>query len=211
MGRKIAIVFLSLIGMLGMLVAVPGVLWVINFGDLLAEQGCSFGSMSSVDYRHLLSGANAQRWTVWPGLSNGVFLPSDSDDVNNQLLAHIQELAGSTQSANRQLAAAHAIMRSIGAEYVQFQEVPEMHRNGARSRVYFTYFLPQIRFAPACLLCLVWWHTTIDIIFSHELATDRYELQSVNVLHAQLKYDPDKTRARNVAWEKCPELPTSIR
>ena len=69
-----------------------------------------------------------------------------------------------------------------------------MRRDRTGSRVYFTYYLPQVRFAPACVLCLIWWYTTIDVIFSHDLATDRYELQAVNVLHAGLKGStPTKT------------------
>jgi hypothetical protein len=85
-----------------------------------------------------------------------------------------------------------------------------MRGDRAGSRVYFTYYLPQVRFAPACVLCLVWWYTTIDVIFSHELATDRYELQAVNVLHAGLKGSPDKNIARNVPWGSCPEFRRSF-
>jgi len=90
----------------------------------------------------------------------------------------------------------------MGAEYVQTQGLSYMRRD----RVDFTYYLPEVRFAPACVLCLVWWYTTIDVIFSYELATDRYELQAVNIMHAGLKYDPDKNRARNVPWGSCPEF-----
>lgn len=97
-------------------------------------------------------------------------------------------------------------MRSMGAEYVQSQEVPDMRLDHTGSRVYFTYYMAQVRFAPVCVLCLIWSYTTIDVIFSHELATERYELQAVNVLHAGLKGSPDKNRARNVPWGSCPEL-----
>ena len=97
-------------------------------------------------------------------------------------------------------------MRSMGAEYVQTQEVPDMRRDRTGSHVHFTYYLPQVRFAPACVLCLIWWYTTIDVIFSHDLATDRYELQAVNVLFAGLKGSSDKNRARNVPWGSCPEF-----
>lgn len=98
-------------------------------------------------------------------------------------------------------------MRSMGAEYVQTQEVPDTRRDRAGySHVHFKYFMPQVRFAPACVLCLIWWYTTIDVIFSHDLATDRYELQEVNVLHSGLKGSPDKNRARNVPWGSCPEF-----
>ena len=118
----------------------------------------------------------------------------------------IRDSAGPDPSINRQLASAHAVMRSMGAEYVQTSKTPDMRRDRAGSRVYFTYYMPQVRFAPACVLCLIWWHTTIDVIFSHDLAADRYELQAVNVLHAGLKGSPDKNRARNVPWGSCPEF-----
>jgi hypothetical protein len=207
---KIAIGLLSPVGLL---FALPVLLWAFSFTERLGLEKCSIGSISAAEYQNILSRADAQRWTVWPGLSNGVFWPSDrgfrgptasfNSNINDQLLSHIRELAGSDPSVSRQLASAHAVMRSMGAEYVQTQEVPNM-RGG--SHVRFTYFLPQVRFAPVCVLCLIWSHTTIDVIFSRELATDRYELQAVNVLHAGLKGSPDKDRARNVPWGSCPEF-----
>jgi hypothetical protein len=101
-------------------------------------------------------------------------------------------------------------MHGIGAEYVQTQEVPDMGPNNASSSVRFTYYLPQVRFAPACFFCLVWWYTTIDVIFSHELATDRYELERMNVLHSGLKGNQIKKGARNVPLGACPALPSSL-
>jgi hypothetical protein len=44
------------------------------------------------------------------------------------------------------------------------------------------------------------------VIFSHDLAADRYELQGVTVLHAGQKGTPDKERARNVPWGSCPKF-----
>jgi hypothetical protein len=211
---KIAIGLLSPVGLL---FALPVLLWAFSFTERFGLEKCSIGSIGDVEYQRILSRAGAQHWTVWPDLSNGVFWPSDrgfrgptasfSSNVNAQLLSHIRELAGSDPSINRQLASAHAVMRSMGAEYVQTQEVPDMRRDRTGSRVRFTYYLPQVRFAPACVLCLIWWYTTIDVIFSHDLATDRYELQAMNILYAGLKGGtPDKNRARNVPWGSCPEF-----
>jgi hypothetical protein len=208
---------IGLLSPVGLLFALPVLLWAFSFTELLGLEKCSIGSISAVEYQRILSRAGEQRWTVWPGLSNGVFWPSDrgfrgpsesfKSNINYQLLSHIRELAGSNPSGNRQLASAHAVMRSMGAEYVETHEMPDMRWDRAGSRVRFTYYLPQVRFAPACVLCLVWWDTTLDVIFSHELATDRYELQEVNVLYAGLKGGtPDKNRARNVPWGSCPEL-----
>ena len=210
---KIAIGLLSPVGLL---FALPVLLWAFSFTELLGLEKCSVGSISVAEYERILSRAGAQRWTVWPGLSNGVFWPSDSgfrgptasfnSNLNDQLLSHIRDLAGSDPSINRQLASAHAVMRSMGAEYVQTQEMPDIRGDRTSSRVHFEYYLPQVRFAPVCVLCLIWSYTTIDVIFSHELATHRYELQGVNVLHAGLKGSPDKNRARNVPWGSCPEF-----
>ncbi|MCK1641520.1 hypothetical protein IVA95_29250 [Bradyrhizobium sp. 157] len=200
---------IGLLSPVGLLFALPILLWAFSFTERFGLEKCSIGSISGAEYQNILSRAGEQRWTVWPGLSNGVFWPSDRDfrgptasfnsNLNDQLLSHIRELAGPDASMNRQLASGHAVMRSMGAEYVQTQE-------RAGSRVRFTYYLPQVRFAPVCVLCLIWWYTTIDVIFSHDLATDRYELQAVNVLHAGLKGTPDKERARNVPWGSCPEF-----
>ena len=197
----------KILSVLGTLLALPtllwAVVWVVSFIDRFGQERCTFGSINDVEYERISSRASAQRLTVWPGLSNGVFFPSSGDNIGGQLVLHVRELAGSDPSSNRQLASAHAILRSIGAEYVHTLEV---RRNNASSNVLFTYYLPQVRFAPACFFCLVWWYTTIDVIFSHELATDRYEFQAVNVLHAQLKYNPAKESARNVPWGSCPAL-----
>ncbi|OCK60822.1 hypothetical protein LMTR3_07245 [Bradyrhizobium sp. LMTR 3] len=199
-----------------MLFALPLLLWAFSLTERFGLEKCSIGSISDVEYQRILSRAGAQRWTVWPGLSNGVFWPSDNGfraptasfntNLNNQLLSHVRELAGPDASMNRQLASGHAVMRSMGAEYVQTLEVPDMRRDRSGSRISFTYYLPQVRFAPACVLCLIWRYTTIDVIFSHDLATDRYELQAVNVLHEGLKGSSDKNRARNVPWGSCPEF-----
>jgi hypothetical protein len=210
---KIAIGLLSPVALL---FALPVLLWAFSFTELLGLEKCSIGSIRDAEYQSLLSRAGAQRWTVWPDLSNGVFWPSDrgfrgptasfNSNQNDQLLSHIKELAGPDPSVNRQLASAHAVLRGMGAEYVQTQEVPDIRRDHAGSRVHFAYYLPQVRFAPACVPCLIWWYTTIDVIFSHELAAGRYELQAVNVQHAGLKGSPDKNRARNVPWGSCPEF-----
>jgi hypothetical protein len=198
----------------GLLFALPLVLWAFSFTELLGLEKCSVGSISVAEYERILSRAGAQRWTVWPGLSNGVLWPSDNgfraptasfnSNLNDQLLSHVRELAGPDPSINRQLASAHAVMRSMGAEYVRTQEVPDIRGDRASSRVHFEYYLPQLRFAPVCLFCLIWSYTIIDVIFSHETATRRYELQEVNVLLAGLKGSPDKSRARNVPWGSCP-------
>jgi hypothetical protein len=208
--------FLIGLGVLVGLLALPGVLWIFSLANFGSRKECSFGAANNNDYRRLLSEAEAQPWTVWPGLSSGVFFPSDrgfrvpsssfESGLNIQLLTHIRELIGADQSIDRQLAGAHAAMSSVGAEYVNVSEIADVGRPGF-SHVYFTYFLPTIRFAPECFICLVWWDTTIDIIFSHDVGADQYELKATNVMSANLKYHPDKESARNVPKGECPAFP----
>ncbi len=211
-----AMAFLIGLGVLVGLLALPGVLWIFSLVNFGSREECSFGAVNNSDYQRLLSEAKAQPWTVWPGLSNGVFFPSDrgfrvpSDSFNSglniQLLTHIRELIGAHQSTDRQRAGAHAVISSVGAEYVNVSEIADTGRPGF-SHVEFTYFLPTIRFAPACYICLAWWYTTIDVSFSHDRAANRYELDGVNVMSANLKYHPDKERARNVPKGACPAFP----
>lgn len=108
---KIAIGLLSPVGLL---FALPLLLWAFSFTELFGQEKCSIGSISDAEYQRVLSRAGAQRWTVWPGLSNGLFWPSDrglrgptalfNSNQNDQLLSHIRELAGPDPSVNRQLA-----------------------------------------------------------------------------------------------------------
>jgi hypothetical protein len=203
---------------LGTLIALPVLIWALSFIDLARQEKCSFGPISDTEYQTMLSRARAQPWTVWPGLSNGVFFPSDDvfrfpitsfeTKLSSQILANIHALVAADRSIDRQLAAAHAVMRSIGAEYVSVMEVPDM---GSRvnSHIAFKYFVPQIRFAPACLLCLLWRHATIDVILSHDRVANQYELEGINVLFSQLKYNPGKETVRNVASGECPSLSIS--
>lgn len=62
---------------LGTLLAIPILLWagiwIVSFIDRFGEK-CYSGSINDVEYENISSRANAQPWTVWPGLSNGVFL-----------------------------------------------------------------------------------------------------------------------------------------
>jgi hypothetical protein len=203
-------------GIVGLFVVLV-VLWLASF-VAPARDDCAFNSVSRSDYQRLLREAEAQEWTVWPGLSNGIFWPSDrgleppSDSfesmLGSRLLQSIEALTTDRASADAQLAAAHAVMRSIRAEYVSVFDIPDFRENGklVRSHVHFTYFMPQIRFAPLCFLCLQWWHTTIQVVFRHDVAAASYALDRVIVLHSDLKYSP--TKERNTS-DECPTFPGS--
>jgi hypothetical protein len=150
-----------------------------------------------------------------PVLSQGVFRPSDrwfalpsahfEQSLGNRLREVVEELAGDHPSADVELAAAHALMRSIGADLVTTFEIlgfPERDRH----IVQFRYFLPQRRFAPLCFLCVVWRYTTIAVNFQRDPATTSYQFDGITVLYGDLKYNPNPTQERNVD-AKCPAFP----
>jgi len=208
----------------GRIIALPmaGVLlgsWAVSFIDPApAQNDCPLQSVSHREYLLLLAAAKEQDWTVWPGLSKGIFWPSDNWlapparnqafelSINERLLRSIEDLTFDHASGDAQLAAVHAVMRSIHAEFVSVQKVGACDGCSPPNppRVYFRYFIPQRRFAPLCLPCFIWWYTTIGVSFSQDSSNDRYALEQIAVLNADLKYDPHKERERNAV---CPELP----
>jgi hypothetical protein len=195
-------------------------LWIASFPIWQSEpDDCVFNTVSNTQYRNMLDQARRQPWTVWPGLSDGIFWPSDrgrrlpspqfEQALAERLRKAVDELAGDHPSADAELAAAHALMRSIGASLVSSLEV-RPSPGQPHPFVYFRYFLPQRRFAPLCLTCLIWRYTTIAVSFEHDVATNAFRLDSVTVLNGGLKYDADPTKERNVNTA-CPEFPVSNR
>ena len=230
---RLAIKFLLVVVAItvGIPVALAGLLlalWGLSFRDPAPDQdNCAFGSVSNAEYRRLLAEAKAQDWTVWPGLSNGLFSPTDHgpltkptmewfffgerdiQEFKTRLGQHfkrsIEQLTFDHSSSDAQLAGAHAVMRSIHAEYVSVGETLSYHSSDGQvvpSKVEFSYFLPQIRFAPLCLRCLIFPHTTLDVFFRRN-STDILDL--VVVQYSDFKYAPDKTKERNAG--PCPTFP----
>jgi hypothetical protein len=210
--RKSAIIALVLIA------GAPFGLWGASFIDPApAQDNCPFKSVSHGDFLRLLAQARALDWTVWPGLSKGIFEPSDSwfagpsqyfeHSINERLLRSIKSLTFDHTSADAQLAAAHAVMRSMNAEFVSVLEANACNDCAipAPRQVFFRYFIPQRRFAPLCLPCFLWRYTTIGVYFYQDARNDGYFLDHVIVLNADLKYDPQKEQERNAT---CPELPS---
>ena len=63
---------------LAVLFGLPLLLWLTSYIKWPSEQDrCAFGSVQNAEYRRLLASAKAQQWSVWPGLSNGIFWRSD--------------------------------------------------------------------------------------------------------------------------------------
>src|ERR1051325_10639139 len=52
-------------------------LWLASFPWFNRNDRCAIGSVTADQYRQLYDQAKAQRWSIWPGLSNGIFWPSD--------------------------------------------------------------------------------------------------------------------------------------
>jgi hypothetical protein len=178
-------------------VAVCLVIWAAAFVDRAPRQdNCTFGSIASADYRKLLSQASAQDWTVWPDLSRGLFWPSNDflhpqsrgyhSAVERALLLRARALTPSSSSFHEQLAAIHALMRSINAEFVLAARVKELQ--------YFTYYLPYRRFAPLCPFCFLYGSRDSDITFAFEENERGFHLVRVVVRHPGLKFQTDKNR-----------------
>jgi hypothetical protein len=196
-------------------------LWAISFIDPAASQNdCALNLVSKDQYLQLLAQANAQKWTVWPGLSRGIIWPSDqwygdpsdtfATTVDQKLTHSVESLTFDHDSPEAQLAAAHAVMRSIGAEFVSILEAQQFHVNDTvrPATIWFTYFIPQRRFAPLCVGCLLWWFTTIDVHFDRDQTAGKPVFNRVVVLFGNLKYDPQKEKQRNAI---CPEFPSRWR
>jgi hypothetical protein len=210
---KLAIIVLLLIGV----VLGP---WGLSFGDPApAQDNCPLKSISHSEYLRLLAEAKAQDWTVWPGLSQGIFWPSENwiaapsrfyleHSISDRLFRFIEDLTFDHASADAQLAAAHAVMRSMHADFVSVGEAMACDSCfiPLPRSVRFEYFIPQRRFAPLCVPCLLtMWYTTIGVVFNQVPGNERYVLNDVIVLNSGLEYTPGKERARNAA---CPELPS---
>ena len=191
------------------------VLWLASFSaPAPAQDDCAVGSVTKDEYERLLVRAKAQRWTVWPDLSNGIFGPSiqPSDGgtaktvfgpaADEKLLAFIRQLVPpESRSADRELAAAHALMRSIGADLVR---IFEGLGSQGHSSISFEYSMSQRRFAPLCLFCPIFEDTSISVVFDRHIATEMVALDRVRVQHPKLDYHASK--APKIS-ESCPAFP----
>jgi hypothetical protein len=87
-----------------------------NYAPLLrshAEQdNCSFGPVSNAQYRSYLSEAKDRQRTKWPSFSN------DDKDIERQLNFRLSDMLGEEKSIYVRIAMMHAILRAIGAEYL---------------------------------------------------------------------------------------------
>jgi hypothetical protein len=217
MKKLLTVVLIALAPFIGLV----GVwLFTLLYDPAPAQDNCAFGSVSKSDFQRMLAKAKRQDWAVWPGLSNGIFWPSvhtqavtvmpPVDKVTNaKLLSFISRLTSKSPSTNERLAAIHALMRSMHAEYTSVSEIPDLAQHGKvlSSKVYFTYLLPQIRFAPLCVFCFLFWNTSIGFVFDHTIATDTYRLDHAGILHSGFKSDPNYEHHPKA----CPSFPRFAR
>jgi hypothetical protein len=105
----------------------------LDYGPLVlshSEQDrCSFGSVSNEEYRLLLSKASMGVWRplVW------------NDDIASvQLSKKYRELLPSAATADAKVAAAHAVLRALGAELQRFDDFhnPNQDAKGRRTFAY---------------------------------------------------------------------------
>lgn len=209
---------IAIFSLIALLLGMPLTIWLLSYIDIAPEQNdCAFGSITKTEYQRLLREARAQDWTVWPGLSNGIFEPSDRGikqpwrDMERrqgeQLLRYIKLLTVD-DSPDAQLAASHAVMRSMGAEYGKAWITPDFRQNGrlVSASLSFDYYLPQARFAPACVPCLLWPNTRFVVGFRQNIVEDVRVLDRVIVTHSNLKNNVE--RIRPVSSIPCPTFPS---
>lgn len=193
--------------------------WLMSYLDFTPQTPCQIGAVTDVEYQNLFERAKAQQWTVWPGVSDGILLPSRvaksepgsqplTSVLRDKLVESIRELAPNEQDADMQLAAAHAVMRAMRAEYVRRYEVSPGYENGQlRGRgISFMYFIPQIRFAPLCATCLFFWETTIIASFSYDSKLEKYKFHTIYPSFANILYHPNRSDSRNVPAGSCPSF-----
>lgn len=211
--------FLKIIGALILLiVALPWILFLASFIDTVPEQDrCDFGSVTNVEYRELLARAKIQDWTVWPGLSSGLFFASNRAvglpvgdhrrQMTDGLAASIRTSISSKRSPDELFAAAHAVMRSFGAQYNRTVLLPRnlSTERPRREYIYLEYLLPQRRFAPMCLHCFLWDLTAIAVDFERDLSGE-IELNNVHMFHGNIKNSPQRLRESSCPSTKIGKL-----
>ena len=97
----------------GLLVVVATVL---NYAPLLSmhseQDECSFGPVSNERYRSYLLEAKNRQLTRWSAFSR------DDQQIGRELRSRLSDMAGAGATVYERIAIMHAILRAIGAEYL---------------------------------------------------------------------------------------------
>jgi hypothetical protein len=127
--------------------AVAAGLVAIHVGPLLnthsAQDACSFGDISNEEYRLRLSRASIGYWRplLW-----------DDDIASIQLSRKYRQLVGDPPTAAAKVAAAHAVLRALGADLHRFDDFRKQFEDGRVTRTFVYEYLLDINrlfyFAP---------------------------------------------------------------
>ena len=114
----------------GLLVVVATVL---NYAPLLSmhseQDKCSFGPVSNEKYRSYLLEARNRQLTKWSAFSR------DDQQIGRELRSRLSDMAGAGATVYERIAIMHAILRAIGAEYLNANGRAESDPfEGARKR-----------------------------------------------------------------------------
>jgi hypothetical protein len=154
---------LAILGVLLMFrtITIDLVPWARSFFD--SEQlSCDFNTITTKDFEKLLGQARTQPWQVEFGDLTSKMVRIDRGagrlwgeqlvhPIEDKLLARIQQLIPSPSlSPDDELAATHAVMRSIGAKFADV--VDSKYNNYITVR----YTLPGRRLDPYCIGCFFW-------------------------------------------------------
>jgi len=101
---------------LAVLAISAAIIIVANYLPLLSmhpdQDNCVFGPVSNEQYRAYLLEAQNRRQTRWPALSR------NDQEIGRQLSSRLSDMLGEETTLYARVAITHAILRAIGAEYL---------------------------------------------------------------------------------------------
>jgi hypothetical protein len=104
-----------------------------NYAPLLYlhsdQDDCAFGPISNEQYRAYLKEAKNRQWTRWPAFSR------DDQKIGRELRSRLSDMLAQGGTVYERIAIMHAILRAIGAEYLNANGRTEADPfEGARKR-----------------------------------------------------------------------------
>jgi hypothetical protein len=108
------------------------ILIVANYAPLAIthsdQDSCSFGPVTNGQYRAYLAEVKHRQQTEWPRFTN------DGEEIARQLNVRFNDMIGTNSSPYAKLAIMHAVLRAIGAEYLNTTPRQEIDAYGATVR-----------------------------------------------------------------------------
>jgi hypothetical protein len=94
-----------------------------NYAPLLSmhseQDNCSFGPVTNQQYRAYLSEVRRRQAAIWPSFDQ------DTQNIYRLLNVRLSDMLGGESSLYTRIAIMHAILRGIGAEYLNANGVPD--------------------------------------------------------------------------------------